>query len=87
MTVGSPDAEAKFRDAIALAATKNANVKNYPVIYVSINLSPAGADQIDMVYQAFHGSPLKNWHSVSNSSRISKQFLIHDKDYSPWPMV
>ncbi|KAF8881664.1 hypothetical protein CPB84DRAFT_1817227 [Gymnopilus junonius] len=46
MTVGSPDAEAKFKEAINLATKENSDAKKYPVIY------------------AFHGSPLKNWHSI-----------------------
>ncbi|PPQ71310.1 hypothetical protein CVT24_012036 [Panaeolus cyanescens] len=46
MTVGSPDAEAKFRDAIQKAVAKDKNAEKYPVLY------------------AFHGSPLRNWHSI-----------------------
>ncbi|KDR71552.1 hypothetical protein GALMADRAFT_253891 [Galerina marginata CBS 339.88] len=46
LTVGAPDAEAKFKDALKVAAQEDANVKKFPVIY------------------AFHGSPLKNWHSI-----------------------
>ncbi|KAF8797821.1 hypothetical protein BYT27DRAFT_7204023 [Phlegmacium glaucopus] len=46
LTVGAPDAEAKFKTAINEAVQSNANAKVYPVIY------------------AFHGSPLRNWHSI-----------------------
>ncbi|KAF8968508.1 hypothetical protein BDZ97DRAFT_1798782 [Flammula alnicola] len=46
LTVGAPDAEAKFKEALDIAANEDRNVKTYPVIY------------------AFHGSPLRNWHSI-----------------------
>ncbi|KAF8151436.1 hypothetical protein B0H34DRAFT_727589 [Crassisporium funariophilum] len=46
LSVGAPDAEAKFKGAIEEATRTDSNARNYPVIY------------------AFHGSPLKNWHSI-----------------------
>ncbi|KAF9566809.1 hypothetical protein CPC08DRAFT_703781 [Agrocybe pediades] len=46
LTVGAPDAEAKFKQAVLHAGTQDANAKEYPVIF------------------AFHGSALRNWHSI-----------------------
>ncbi|KAF9481500.1 hypothetical protein BDN70DRAFT_876298 [Pholiota conissans] len=46
LTVGAPDAEAKFKAALEDAAKEDKNAAVYPVIY------------------AFHGSPLRNWHSI-----------------------
>ncbi|KAJ2925630.1 hypothetical protein H1R20_g11464, partial [Candolleomyces eurysporus] len=46
LTVGAPDAEAKFNTAVKLASAADKNASKYPVLY------------------AFHGSPLRNWHSI-----------------------
>jgi len=66
MTVGAPAAEAKFREAITAAQKGNQNVVSYPVIYVSRLACPVLSFVGDSctIVQAFHGSPLKNWHSV-----------------------
>ncbi|GLB36141.1 putative ubiquitin-conjugating enzyme family protein [Lyophyllum shimeji] len=45
-SVGSPDAEAKFKGAVVEAQQHNVNAIVYPSLY------------------AFHGSPLRNWHSI-----------------------
>ncbi|OAX33300.1 hypothetical protein K503DRAFT_786591, partial [Rhizopogon vinicolor AM-OR11-026] len=45
-TVGAPDKEAKFREALAKETLGYSNAKRYPTLY------------------AFHGSPVKNWHSI-----------------------
>ncbi|TFK72251.1 hypothetical protein BDN72DRAFT_836432 [Pluteus cervinus] len=45
-SVGAPDAEAKFKNAVQEAQASNANAKKFPALY------------------AFHGSPLRNWHSI-----------------------
>ncbi|KAF8641742.1 hypothetical protein AX16_009819 [Volvariella volvacea WC 439] len=45
-SVGAPDAEAKFKAAIASAQETDSHARQYPSIY------------------AFHGSPLRNWHSI-----------------------
>ncbi|KZT66072.1 hypothetical protein DAEQUDRAFT_798566 [Daedalea quercina L-15889] len=45
-SVGAPDAEAKFRTALAEVQKEDHNSRIYPSLY------------------AFHGSPLKNWHSI-----------------------
>ncbi|KIM73751.1 hypothetical protein PILCRDRAFT_99249 [Piloderma croceum F 1598] len=45
-TIGAPDAEARFKAAVAEAQKTDANARKYPGLY------------------AFHGSPLKNWHSI-----------------------
>lgn len=37
MTVGAPDAEAKFKKALDLAAQLDENAATYPVIYVCVN--------------------------------------------------
>jgi len=34
MTVGAPDAEAKFKGALKIAMEEDSNAKSYPVIYV-----------------------------------------------------
>ncbi|TFK43105.1 hypothetical protein BDQ12DRAFT_165045 [Crucibulum laeve] len=46
LSVGAPDAEAKFKNSVAEAQKIDNNAKKYPVLY------------------AFHGSPVKNWHSI-----------------------
>ncbi|KAF6754673.1 hypothetical protein DFP72DRAFT_812438 [Ephemerocybe angulata] len=46
LSVGAPDAEAKFKTAVQAATSTSSNAKTYPVLY------------------AFHGSPLRNWHSI-----------------------
>lgn len=40
LTVGAPDAEARFKTAINEAMKTNANAKVYPVIYVRIVTKP-----------------------------------------------
>ena len=62
MTVGAPMAEANFKEAIATAEKEDRNVEEYPVIYVgSLYLIVFSRHTFP---QAFHGSPLRNWHSV-----------------------
>jgi hypothetical protein len=39
MTVGAPDAEAKFKGAVKIAMEEDSNAKHYPVIYVHTQLS------------------------------------------------
>lgn len=39
MTVGAPDAEAKFKGAVKIAMEEDSNAKHYPVIYVHSQLS------------------------------------------------
>lgn len=46
LSVGAPDAEAKFKTAIEEAVNSDKHAQKFPVLY------------------AFHGSPLKNWHSI-----------------------
>ena len=38
LTVGAPDAEAKFKDAMMNATKEDANVKKFPVLYVHSKL-------------------------------------------------
>ena len=69
LTVGAPDAEAKFKTAIDEAVKTDANAKVYPVLYVRIDIKPDTPYLFDFFFprmQAFHGSPLKNWHSVKS---------------------
>ncbi|KAJ8461993.1 hypothetical protein ONZ45_g18095 [Pleurotus djamor] len=61
-SVGAPDAEAKFKTAIAGAQQRNANTRAYPTLY------------------AFHGSPLKNWHSIIRHGLWYKE-IIHGRAY------
>ncbi|TEB26206.1 hypothetical protein FA13DRAFT_1795840 [Coprinellus micaceus] len=62
LTVGAPDAEAKFKHAVQDAANKDLNAQNYPVLY------------------AFHGSPLKNWHSIVRHGLWYRQ-ITHGRAY------
>ena len=39
MTVGAPDAEAKFKGAVKIAMEEDSNARQYPVIYVHRQLS------------------------------------------------
>ncbi|TDL29181.1 hypothetical protein BD410DRAFT_817396 [Rickenella mellea] len=61
-SVGAPDAEARFKDAILQAQTDNENAKRFPSIY------------------AFHGSPLKNWHSIIRQGLLVKG-IAHGRAY------
>ncbi|KAF7297153.1 UBIQUITIN-CONJUGAT-2 domain-containing protein [Mycena indigotica] len=45
-SVGAPDAEAKFQNALEMAKSTDSNAKKFPSLY------------------AFHGSGLRNWHSI-----------------------
>ncbi|KAJ8597247.1 hypothetical protein M405DRAFT_587353 [Rhizopogon salebrosus TDB-379] len=61
-TVGAPDKEAKFRDALEKETTGDANAKRYPTLY------------------AFHGSPLRNWHSIIRHGLWYKT-IAHGRSY------
>ncbi|THU91820.1 hypothetical protein K435DRAFT_829796 [Dendrothele bispora CBS 962.96] len=45
-SVGAPDAEARFKDAVKQAQQEDPNTREYPSLF------------------AWHGSPLRNWHSI-----------------------
>ncbi|CAA7264437.1 unnamed protein product [Cyclocybe aegerita] len=62
MTVGAPDAEARFKAALEQAKEESTNAQKYPVIY------------------AFHGSPLKNWHSIIRHGLWYKT-TVHGRAY------
>ncbi|EAU83704.2 hypothetical protein CC1G_05608 [Coprinopsis cinerea okayama7 len=62
LTVGAPDAEAKFKSAVEAAAKENANAREYPALY------------------AFHGSPLRNWHSIIRHGLWYKE-IAHGRAY------
>ncbi|KAG5729844.1 Ubiquitin-conjugating enzyme E2Q-like protein 1 [Termitomyces sp. T112] len=61
-SVGSPDAEARFKNAIDQAQRRSANAAIYPSLY------------------AFHGSPLRNWHSIIRHGLWFKE-IAHGRAY------
>lgn len=63
-TVGAPDAEAKYKSATLDAQRTNENAKKYPSLFVCSFFSYFRARSYFTI-QGFHGSGLKNWHSVS----------------------
>ncbi|KAH6905576.1 hypothetical protein BKA70DRAFT_1372977 [Coprinopsis sp. MPI-PUGE-AT-0042] len=62
LTVGAPDAEAKFKKEVEAAARKDSNAAQYPALY------------------AFHGSPLRNWHSIIRHGLWYKE-IAHGRAY------
>lgn len=62
LTVGAPDAEAKFYKAQEQAKLEDANAAQYPSIY------------------GFHGSPVKNWHSIIRNGLWYKT-VAHGRAY------
>ena len=64
-SVGAPDAEAKYKTALQEVQKVNANAQKYPSLYVRLHPTIAVIYTDIVMLQAFHGSPMKNWHSVS----------------------
>ena len=54
LTVGAPDAEAKFKKAIEAAGKTDSNAMLYPVLYVSIDIKP---DRLDAYFIRYTGFP------------------------------
>ncbi|TFK19866.1 hypothetical protein FA15DRAFT_626277 [Coprinopsis marcescibilis] len=62
LSVGAPDAEAKFDEAVKNAVQEDENAKQCPVLY------------------AFHGSPMRNWHSIIRHGLWFKE-IAHGRAY------
>ena len=53
LTVGAPDAEAKFKKAIEAAGKFDVNAVVYPVLYVRIDIKPDRPDAYLILYAGF----------------------------------
>ena len=53
LTVGAPDAEAKFKKAIEAAGKTDVNAMVYPVLYVRIDIKPDTLDTYFILYAGF----------------------------------
>ena len=81
-SIGAPDKEAKFRACLEDATARNENAAEYPSLYVCLHLT--GEICLLKLSQAFHGSPIKNWHSVRYlffESTVFSSDGIYDRSY------
>ena len=86
-SVGAPDAEAKYKTALQEVQKVNANALKYPSLYVRLHPMIVVFYTDIVMLQAFHGSPMKNWHSVSLCDAYIRAGTKSAQDHPTRPVV